>query len=63
MTTEKTMEEREAEIAALIERAKDPNDPYDGHHGTDRSPDSLDWAKEHDPETYARVIGKIQRGE
>lgn len=32
-----TQEEREAEVAALIERALDPEDSYDGHHGNDRS--------------------------
>lgn len=58
-----TMAEREAEVAALVARAKDPGDEYDGHHGTDRSAESLAWAKEHDPETYERVIGKIVRGD
>lgn len=58
-----TRAEREAEVEALIAKAKDPNDPYDAHHGTDRSEESLAWAKEHDPETYERVIGKIERGE
>lgn len=52
-------QEREAEVAALCARAQDPADPYDGHHGTDRSPESLAWAKEHDPETYARVTAKM----
>jgi hypothetical protein len=28
---------REAEVDALIWRALDPTDPYDGHHGNDRS--------------------------
>lgn len=54
---------REAEVAALIDRAIDPLDSYDGHHGTDRSPESLEWAREHDPATYERVVGKIERGE
>ena len=53
--------EREAEVAALIARAKDPNDPYDAHHGTDRSPESLEWARVHDPETFARVTAKMQQ--
>lgn len=35
--TGKTREEREAETAALIARANDPDDPYDGHHGRDRT--------------------------
>lgn len=58
-----TREEREAEVAALMARAQDPNDPYDAHHGTDRSEESLAWAQVHDPETYERVMGKIERGE
>lgn len=58
-----TQAEREAEVQALIARALDPDDPYDGHHGTDRSPESLEWARVNDPETYQRVIGKIARGE
>lgn len=58
-----TQAEREAEVAALIARAKDPEDPYDGHHGTDRSEESLEWARVNDPITYARVMGKIARGE
>jgi len=58
-----TVEEREAEVAALIARAQDPDDTYDGHHGTDRSPESLEYARAHDPVTYERVIGKIERGE
>lgn len=33
----KTREEREAETAALLERANDPSDDYDGHHGDDRT--------------------------
>lgn len=51
--------EREAEVAALIERAKDPNDPYDGHHGTDRSPEALEHARAHNPEAYERVVAKM----
>ncbi len=58
-----TRHEREAEVEALLARYNDPNDPYDAHHGTDRSEESLEWAKEHDPEAYARVMGKIERGE
>lgn len=57
-----TRAEREAEVAALIARAKDPDDEYDGHHGTDRSEDSLAWAKENDPETFARVTKKMEQG-
>lgn len=58
-----TQAEREAEVQALIARALDPDDPYDGHHGTDRSPESLEWARVNDPDTYARVMAKIDRGE
>lgn len=58
-----TREEREAEVAALIARAQDPDDEYDSHHGTDRSEDSLEWLKVNDPVTHARVLGKIERGE
>jgi hypothetical protein len=57
--TGKTQAERAAEVAVLIARAQDPDDPYDAHHGTDRSPESLEWAKVHDPETYARVTAKM----
>lgn len=59
----RTQAEREAEVAELIGRAQDPSDIYDGHHGTDRSPESLARLKDNDPETYARVMGKIERGE
>ncbi len=54
-----TQAEREAECAALEVRALDPADPYDGHHGTDRSPESLEWIKENDPVAYARVTAKM----
>ena len=50
---------REVEVEALIARALDPDDEYDGHHGTDRSDDSLEYAQERDPATYARVLEKI----
>lgn len=56
-----TRAEREAEVAELMRRAQDPADPYDAHHGTDRSPESLAWAREHDPVTYARVTAKLQQ--
>lgn len=58
----KTEEERESEVAALTARLIDPNDEYDAHHGTDRSEESLAWAKENDPETYSRVQKKIEDG-
>lgn len=54
-----TQQEREAEIAALIARAQDPDDAYDGHHGTDRSEDSLEYARIHDPELAKRIEDKI----
>lgn len=54
-----TQEEREAEVEALMARLLDENDPYDAHHGTDRSEDSLQWLSENDPETYVRILGKI----
>lgn len=33
----KTLRQREAETAALLERAADPKDPYNGYHGDDTS--------------------------
>ena len=59
---DKTEAEREAEVAALTARLVDPEDKYDAHHGTDRSPESLAWVKENDPETFARVTKKIEEG-
>lgn len=58
-----TQADREAEVAELMRRAQDPDDSYDGHHGTDRSPESLAWAAEHDHETFKRVMAKMDRGE
>ena len=55
----KTEEERAVEVEELRARAQDPTDEYDGHHGTDRSEDSLAYAKENDPTTYARVTAKM----
>jgi hypothetical protein len=54
--------EREAEVAVLVLRAQDPDDEYDGHHGTDRSAASLAFAKKTDPETAARVARKMAEG-
>ena len=54
-----TKKSREAEVTELIRRAKDPTDPYDAHHGTDRSPESLEWARVNDPETFERVTAKM----
>lgn len=58
-----TREEREAEVAALIARAQDPDDEYDGHHGTDRSEDSLAWLQANDPANYSRILAKIAAGQ
>lgn len=60
---DKTIDEREAEVDALMARAQDPADEYDGHHGSDRSPDSLRWMQANDPTSYARVMGKIKAGQ
>lgn len=54
-----TQEEREAEVAALIARALDPEDGYDGHHGNDRSEASLEYARQHNPELAERIENKI----
>lgn len=54
-----TQEEREAEVAALIARALDPQDAYDGHHGNDRSGDSVEYARIHNPELAIRIEDKI----
>ncbi len=54
---------RQAQVDALVARLLDPDDEYDAHHGTDRSPESLALAREQDPATYARVLGKIERGD
>lgn len=32
-----TEEERQKQVDLLIARALDPNDPYSGHHGHDRT--------------------------
>lgn len=50
---------REAENAALIARAKDPEDAYDGHHGNDRSDESLEHARATNPELAARIENNI----
>lgn len=55
----KTQAQREAEVAELMRRAQDPDDPYDGHHGTDRSADSLRWLRDNDPANYVRILAKI----
>lgn len=50
---------REAEVEALIARALDPEDPYDGHHGNDRSEESLDYAQANNPELARRIEDNI----
>lgn len=57
-----TQQEREAEVEALMARAQDPNDPYDGHHGNDRSEASLEYARQNNPELAARIEHKIATG-
>lgn len=58
-----TQEEREAETAALITRAFDPNDEYDGHHGNDRSEESIQTAKDRgDYELAAKIEEKVRTG-
>lgn len=54
-----TQEEREAEVTILIARAQDDNDPYDGHHGNDRSEASLEYARIHNAELAARIENNI----
>ena len=58
-----TQAEREAEVEILIARAKDPNDPYDYHHGSDRSEDAQEWRRENDPQNYIRILAKIEAEE
>lgn len=55
--------QREAEVAALIARANDPADPYDGHHGTDRSEDSLEYAIANNPEVAAKIKARLAAAE
>jgi len=50
---------RQAQVDALMARAQDPDDEYDGHHGTDRSADSLAWLRDNDPANYERILAKI----
>lgn len=50
---------REAEIEALIAKANDPDDEYDGHHGNDRSDDSLAYAIENDPALALKIRARI----
>ena len=52
---------REAEVAVLIAKANDPADPYDGHHGTDRTEDSLEYAEANRPEVAAKIRERLAR--
>ncbi len=54
-----TQAEREAEVAALMQRALDPTDPYDGHHGNDRSDASLQHALATNPALAERIAANI----
>lgn len=54
-----TREEREAEVALLCDRAQDPEDSYDGHHGNDRSEESLEYARIHNPQLATRIENNI----
>lgn len=58
-----TQAQREAEIERLIARANDPDDPYDGHHGQDRSEDSVAYAKRNNPEVAAHIERNIRLGD
>jgi hypothetical protein len=51
---------RQQEVNALIAQALDPADPYDGHHGNDRSPESVAHAEANDPELADRLKEKIR---
>lgn len=55
----RAMAAREAEVEALIYRAQDPEDAYDGHHGNDRSEDSLEYARIHNPALAKRIEDNI----
>lgn len=54
-----TEAEREAEVAALIARAEDPDDEYDGHHGNDDSNDSFEYALVNNPEIAEKIRARI----
>lgn len=50
---------RLAEVDSLVAKANDPEDEYDGHHGTDRSEDSLDYAIANDPAVAEKIRARI----
>lgn len=53
---------RAAEVSSLIERLIDDSDPYDGHHGNDRSDASVEYADATNPELAERLRQKIATG-
>jgi len=57
-----TQAEREAEVEELIRRAQDPDDSYDGHHGNDRSEQSVLHASIHNPGLAQRIVYNIETG-
>lgn len=54
-----TPEQRQAQVDALIALAEDPTHPYDAHHGTDRSADSLEHLRATNPAEYERILRKM----
>lgn len=57
-----TQEDREAEVAELYRKLFDPDDPYDAHHGNDRSDESLEYAKVHNEPLYLHILKNIETG-
>lgn len=58
-----TEAEREAEVEALICKANDPDDPYNGHHGTDRAEESLAYAIAHNPAVAEKLYARLAAAE
>jgi len=54
--------EREAEIAALMRRALDTSDPYDGHHGNDRTDEAVAVAEVIDQALAEHIRENIRTG-
>ena len=46
---------REAEVAALIEQANDPDDDYDGHHGPDGTAEAYLFALSNAPQDAVKI--------
>lgn len=57
-----TTQERQAQVDALILLAEASEHPYDAHHGTDRSVDSLEMLKALEPAEFERISQKIEAG-